>query len=269
MKKTGMTKNRKPLAILTAGIITAVGFATYSFVTPDVATAENQLLKNGGVKVVKKDNKALLLDRIKALPMMKQAKLNPYKVTETNGVYYVMFSTPQGQSASVFLSKDLKLMIHSGQGISTETGVPYAPPVDVTTFENKQSFTYGNGPKTIYVFTDPECPYCKKFEKKWESLKDKYTMKVFMLPLSFHKEAPEMTHWLLSAKTDEEKGQRLLAISNGSTEYKDFMKTETVEQYKKIEAKVKEIANIAKTNSITGTPTVLGKNGKPLNWTKL
>lgn len=257
--------------LLKFSLLSITAVALVSIVAPTFTKAENNLLKNSKMEIVKKDNKKILLNRISTLPMIKKAKLVPEKVVETNDMYYVMFSTPNGQRAAVYISKDLKLMIHSGQGISTETGVPYSPPKDMSAFVGKESFSYGTGSKVLYVFTDPECPYCKKFEKKWDSLKEKYTFKVFILPIlpKYHLESPEMAHWLMSAKTDKEKSKRLIELANGSKSYKGFMKNESVEQYKAIEKDLKIIKELAGNNEISGTPTVLDLKGNPVNWTTL
>ena len=227
-------------------------------------------LDSKNVKVVSMDKKKdITLERMKKLPVFAKAGLTPVKFIETNGIYYTTVRTIKGQQVGVFLTKNLNLLIHSGQAIMTETGAQFAPPINISELNGKESFNYGTGKEEIYVFTDPQCPYCQRFEKKWDGLKDKYTMHVYMMPLSFHQEAPEMTHWILSAKTDKEKEERLSKIANGSQEYKGFMKTETVDQYKKIEKEIKYIRDYAATNGVTGTPTVLGKDGKRKLWTQL
>ena len=265
-----MKTKKSKKTLLKISLAVALGLSAFALINPTTSKAENKLAKKIEIKEIK-DKGAMMLDKIANLPIMKKARLKPLKVIETNGIYYVMFTTPKGQTASVYITGDLKLMIHSGQGISTETGVPFTPPKDISTLKGQELFTYGTGKETLYIFTDPECPYCKVFEKTWKDvdLKDKYTFKVFIYPLSFHKQAPEMTHWILSAKTDNEKAKRLLEIANGSTEYKGYMKKETVDQYKKIEKQLNKVKQIAAQNSITGTPTVLNKEGKAVDWQTL
>lgn len=40
----------------------------------------------------------------------------------------------------------------------------------------------GNGRKTVVVYIDPLCPYCKKFIEKAQSKTDEYTFKIVVLP---------------------------------------------------------------------------------------
>ena len=245
--------------------------ASIALIMSSSVSATAETTQKLDIKVVKSsiNNDAILISKVNELPMFQRAKLTATKVKETNGIYYVSFKTSDNKVANLYLTKDMELMIHSGTGISTKTGVEFRLPINVSQLDQFSSFTYGSGKEVLYVFTDPECPFCKNFEKTWPQLTKKYTMKVFMLPLSFHKEAPEMTHWLLSAKTDSEKGERLVAIANGSTEYKGFMKTETVADYKIVEESLSKIKKLAAENGVTGTPTTITADGKRVAWPDL
>lgn len=46
----------------------------------------------------------------------------------------------------------------------------------------------GNGQRKIAVFSDPDCPYCKKAEVEFSKL-DNVTIYTFLYPLAFHKDA--------------------------------------------------------------------------------
>ena len=115
------------------------------------AVQANDLLK-ADIKVKKVNEKDNILNEMKELPIFKQAKLTPIKFVETNGLYYVTIRTQQAQEASVFVSKDLKLLIHSGKGVSTKDGMEYTPPITISEFDDLVSFKYGKGEKTLYVF---------------------------------------------------------------------------------------------------------------------
>lgn len=46
----------------------------------------------------------------------------------------------------------------------------------------------GNGQRKMAVFSDPDCPYCKKAEVEFNKL-DNVTIYTFLYPLAFHKDA--------------------------------------------------------------------------------
>lgn len=46
----------------------------------------------------------------------------------------------------------------------------------------------GNGQRRLAVFSDPDCPYCKKAEAEFAKL-DNVTIYIFLYPLAFHQDA--------------------------------------------------------------------------------
>lgn len=49
--------------------------------------------------------------------------------------------------------------------------------------ENLLSFSIGNGPKAVYVWVDPLCPYCHKVVEMQEDLADEFTFHNLVVPL--------------------------------------------------------------------------------------
>lgn len=76
------------------------------------------------------------------------------------------------------------LMICSGQasaaGIDTGKGI-----------------TIGSGPKTVFEFTDPDCPFCRKASKYFEGRTD-VTRHIFFYPLPRHPKAKDKAQYILS-----------------------------------------------------------------------
>jgi len=61
-----------------------------------------------------------------------------------------------------------------------------------TTNLPKANISYGNGDKVVYVFTDPECPFCANLHKEIEKLLSKrkdVKVEMVLLPLPMHKHA--------------------------------------------------------------------------------
>ena len=54
----------------------------------------------------------------------------------------------------------------------------------------------GNGKRTLVVFSDPDCPYCRKLEKELTGITD-VTIYTFVFPIaSLHPQAPEHARWI-------------------------------------------------------------------------
>ena len=107
----------------------------------------------------------------------------------------------------------------------TKDGKSITFPKDVNIIKEAVAFTYGTGKKDIYLLTDPECPYCTKFEKAAHGKLDDYTVHVILFPLSFHKKAPAMTEWIMQGKDNAQRHERFEEVMlKGSTKYTELVK---------------------------------------------
>jgi len=134
------------------------------------------------------------------------------------------------------------------------------------------SFSYGTGKKDLYIVTDPQCPYCIKFEKQAKGKLDDYRVHVFLYPLSFHKKAPAMVEWVMQGKNDDEKKQRLEDVMvNNSQDYKIFSpkKGQRFQYSNDIKIKIDNANKAAKVLGATGTPSVYTSDFKKISWGSL
>ena len=148
-----------------------------------------------------------------------------------------------------------------------KNGKPILFPKDVKAIKEGVSFSYGTGSKEIYIVTDPECPYCSRFEKAAKGKLDEYTVHVILMPLSFHKKAPAMIEWIMQGKDDMEKKERFEELMlKGSTAYqalikdakKPFVYSEAVGQaMKKVNKATMEL-------NVRGTPAIYDANFNPV-----
>lgn len=213
-----------------------------------------------------------IVAELNTLNILKENQINILKVRDEGDIYLINAETTHeaaGQPKKLFnlyLTKDKKILI-MGNAIYTDTKKVVAFPLEKNILEGKEAFTYGTGAEVLYLFTDPECPYCKKFEKKMATLKDKYTFKIYLLPLPFHADAIPMSKWILKGKESNQMGERLIAIAEGSAEYKNLVLT--ADEEKELTEIIEKQKAVAKEAEIQGTPTVLDSQFNNVNWPSL
>ncbi|KON48342.1 DsbC family protein [Mariprofundus ferrooxydans] len=105
-----------------------------------------------------------------------------------------------------------------------------------------------NGKLKLAVFTDPECPYCRKFEKELAKVKG---VKVysFLYPLSFHKHAKRWSTAIWCSK-DRQKMMTDIMVNNADPAAGTC------------DTPIDEIAALGKKLGITGTPTLISGDGR-------
>jgi len=140
-------------------------------------------------------------------------------------------------------------------------------PKDAKAIQEGVAFSYGKGSKEIYIVTDPECPYCTKFEKSALGKLDDYRVHVILFPLSFHKKAPAMVEWIMQGKDDAEKKARFEELMlKGSTKYttlikdakKPFVYTSSTGEY------IDRSNQASMELSVRGTPAIFDGNFEPV-----
>jgi len=125
-------------------------------------------------------------------------------------------------------------------------------PSQMKELEKYVAFTAGKGPKTVYLITDPDCPFCKKLEKTLSELiaEGKITVKVILMPLErLHPKAKEKCVALICDK----KGFAELMAGYTST-------NQCEEGKKKVEEAQKYLASLG----IRGTPALVLPDGRIL-----
>ena len=63
--------------------------------------------------------------------------------------------------------------------------------------DTSKSITIGNGTKTVFEFTDPDCPFCRKATTYFDGRTD-VTRHIFFFPLRNHPRAKEKARFILS-----------------------------------------------------------------------
>lgn len=205
--------------------------------------------------------KQISIEEFKNINVLNKYGVKLKKAFDTGDIYHLQAEV-KGRIQDVFLTKDKKVVLLGAA--YTMDGKKMSIPVNMKPFIKDASFTFGTGSDEYVVFTDPECPYCSKFENEWDKIKDKVKFHVFLFPLDFHKNAKEMCYYILNKKTDDEKMQALHDMGAGSQEYRN--NKFTVSEIDDIKSQLKAQENVANEMSVRGTPSVFDMNGKVVSW---
>lgn len=179
-------------------------------------------------------------------------------------------SAQGSQFLTVFLDKNTS-EIYIGSGYDKE-GKQITFPKDVQTIKKGVAFSYGSGTKEIYLITDPECPYCVRFEQAVNGRLSEYTVHVILFPLPFHKNAPAMIEWIMQGKTDAEKKEKFEALMlKGSTEYRALVKdNKTPFVYSPaVEAYIQRSELASMEFNMRGTPAIYNADFEPMAQSQL
>ena len=211
-----------------------------------------------------------LLDKKSLKDIKTKSKILKYTKMEITkgmdlGTLYMLEGRSRGKVMNIFITKDFKTTI-VGAGFD-ENGKRIEFLTDMKPYIKKALWRVGNGKKEYFVFTDPQCPYCKKFEQNLKHLKKDITLYLFLLPLDFHSDARAMSKYILSKKSSKQRAKAMQDIINGDTSYKTakYSKKES----KKLDKMIDESIQISQKLNIKGTPSVLDINGKEIMRTTL
>jgi len=200
---------------------------------------------------------------------MKDLKAVSVKETDIKGVFEVYVTA--GPRKGLILMDGAGKYIIQGQIVNINTRQPvvkhikeFPPPkvfkgVDVKSLPIDKSIVIGNrkGKDKVYVFTDPDCPYCRSLHPalgKLAQAMPEAAIHIFVYPLtSIHPKAYDKARYLLSHKDD-------IASLDAAFAGKPIPKPAGNEG----KAEVDAIIRFANANGINGTPTVLGPDGQIL-----
>lgn len=120
---------------------------------------------------------------------------------------------------------------------------------DMKKLETFTAFTVGEKGPSVYLVTDPQCPYCKKAEEELVPMAKKGQIKlhVLLFPLPFHKGA-------------KEECISILCDNKGIEGLKNRYRSEN--QCDKGKKKIEDTMTFLKKKGISGTPTHIFPDGR-------
>jgi len=179
----------------------------------------------------------------------------------------IEIGTPRGkQFTSAYVTKDKKI-IAFGDVIDASSGEAIKRPLDMKSIRENADIVYGTGSKEYIVFTDPECPYCVKFEKMWPSISKKVKLYVYFMPLSNHHNATKMSYHVMKQKTQVAKAKAILDMANGDRSFERLTMSQQISDL--FGQKIKDNQALANQFGVRGTPAVFDNKGATVNWTSL
>ena len=203
--------------------------------------------------------------QMEQLELLKRAQIKITKAYD-NGSLYILDINVQGNADEIYLTKDKKYIL-SGDLIDVNSGIKISAPADLTGVRGKEAFVYGKGTEEYFLFTDPECPYCKKFESYLPQIENKVKIRVFYFPLESHENAKDLSLYVLSQKTSSQKVEAMFSGADNLDKAKNAKYTQA--ELAKLEKTLEEQIQIGMKLNVQGTPTIFDKDGKGVVWVNL
>ncbi len=119
--------------------------------------------------------------------------------------------------------------------------------------------------KTVYLITDPNCPFCKVYEKRGlpKIIKSAKEVKIVPIYLNIrgHETSPLKSSWLI-LEAKKSKGKDILNLLRRASDPKDI-------DYKKVDKKdakkmIEKMRELIRSGLINGTPSVFDQDGNPI-----
>lgn len=185
------------------------------------------------------------------------AKVSSVKMSSLSGIYEVVLDGPRGPMV-VYASGDGRhvlagelLDVTSRRNLTSErmdalTAIDF----DSLPLERAIKTVKGNGKRRVAVFSDPDCPYCRKLEPELAKLSD-VTIYTFLYPLPMHQDAARKAKLVWCSKDRAKAWDDLMLrgkLPEGGKTDCDHPVDETLALGQKL--------------SIDGTPALIFANGK-------
>ncbi len=138
--------------------------------------------------------------------------------------------------------------------------------VDLSKIPKENLITYGNpaAKMTVYVVTDPECPFCAKFDTEMKKvLKNRKDVKfeLILFPLPFHKYAQKIVQRVICEESVSKK-KEILEESFKAVQERDEKKLKELgKECKKGKDAIQEHFKFGSEAGIGGTPAVIFPHG--------
>jgi thiol:disulfide interchange protein DsbC len=125
---------------------------------------------------------------VKRFPAAQGAKIQPafpgfWSVAKSGEVFFVR------DDMSIIITGNV-IDLRTKQNLTQALQLANRPKIDISKLDLNDAIKFGNGSRKLYVFSDPDCPYCRRLDPELSQLKD-VTIYLFPFPLAqLHPNAP-------------------------------------------------------------------------------
>lgn len=151
---------------------------------------------------------------------------------------------------TIFISEDMKYAI-SGTVLDKKTGKNLseaaAPKFDWSDLKKSEAIQMGSGDKSIIVFADPQCGYCKKLERELDPLRGQLTIFVVPIPIL----GPE----------SQTLSKNIWCADDRASAWDKALKGEPITDTKTCSTPFEANLSLAKKYGVNGTPAIVLPNG--------
>ena len=162
---------------------------------PAALLADNVLEKVRSLAVVK----TLFPPQVKVVGAKDLGDIYELEVQPQKGAKRIFYATKDGAyliAGANLINKDKVNLTQARQEEIDKVDVSTLPLNDALKIKK------GNGAKTLIMFDDVDCPFCRK-AYDWLKTKDNYTLYVFFFPLDIHPQSLGKTVGILCAKDQQ------------------------------------------------------------------
>ncbi len=179
--------------------------------------------------------------REKILEVVKTPYFGLYEVAFEDNIVYTDEKLSYLFAGSIF---DMKTMQNLTEARAKKL---YAVKFDALPFQDAFKEVKGNGKRKIAIFTDPNCPFCKRLEKEMQHV-DNVTVYRFLLPI---------------LPGSEEKAKNIWCSKDREKVWRDaLLKGVTPPEAKPCDTSaLTEVAKLAEKLRINGTPAIVFSDG--------
>lgn len=155
----------------------------------------------------------------------------------------------------IYFNDDLTLLIRGdvvdlvkSQSLTKKLIEDNQPKIDIGALSTKDAIKLGKGTRRIYVFSDPDCPYCRKLEQEINQLKDTEVF-IFPMPLETLHPKSRMVAESIWCQANQEKGWR------------DYMDAGVIPKATTCNNPISRNLALAAKLGINGTPAIIFEDG--------
>ena len=244
-------KKHTVIALILFGLLTALPFASGAFSSEHPGCSGNcsechNLDKKEAEAIIKKLNPAFTVTEVKP--------------AQVKGLWQIEVDAGEGKHGPIFLDFSKKNLLVISQVIAVDNIGKPAPQrtIDFSKLPLKDALVMGpkNAAKKVAVFTDPDCPYCRKLHEEMKALLSKRNdtaFYIFLRPLPMHKDAPKKVEAILCEKS-------IALLDDALTG-----KTVPERSCEKGKAQMEKNSSLADSLEIRSTPTLVREDGLVLS----